>query len=85
MLLECPDLHEMVSAEWDAYTVLDRGRQWGYAGPQSILLSEIVAFCTLNDVSDHKQLIKYVQTMDSDYLHWYAAKQEAKRGKKGSG
>ncbi|TFH65747.1 MAG: hypothetical protein E4G91_01320 [Candidatus Zixiibacteriota bacterium] len=75
MLLEQPELLPLLSEEWDAFATLDKARQHGFSGPQPITLTEIEAFCRLNDPPDRDQLIKYIQKLDEAYLRWYVKKQ----------
>jgi hypothetical protein len=78
MLLEEPDLHITIAWVWTAYNVLDKGRQWGYNGPQPILVSEIEAYCRLNEIEDRSDLIRYIQKMDNVYLKDHREKMERK-------
>jgi hypothetical protein len=77
MLEDQPDLDEQVEEAWNAFAVLDKGRQYGYNGPQPIQLSEIEAYCRLNfihDESERLELVEYIQKMDAQYLKWYSDK-----------
>lgn len=82
MLLNQPDLYPDMYWVWTAYSVLDKGRQWGFNGPQPILVSEIEAYCRLNNIEDRSDLIRYIQLMDGEYLshHREKLKREQKRG-----
>lgn len=80
MLLRQPDLHTMIVWVWEAFGVLDKGRQWGYNGPQPILVSEIEAYCRLKYISERSALINYIQAMDGVYLAQHREKLETKYG-----
>lgn len=77
MLEDQPDLDEDVEDAWDAFASLDKGRQYGWNGPQPILISEIEAYCRLNfidDESERYELVEYIQKMDAQYLKWHSDK-----------
>lgn len=77
MLADQPELDEAVEHAWNAFGILDKGRQFGWNGPQPILLSEIEAFCRLNnihDASERLELVEYIQKMDALYLKWHSDK-----------
>jgi hypothetical protein len=77
MLLEQPELNETLQEEWEAFCVLDRGRQWGFNGPQPILVSEIESYCRLNRIdgeTEREDLVSYLQEMDAAYLKWHREK-----------
>lgn len=82
MLLRQPVLHPLILWVWEAFGILDKGRQWGHNGPQSILVSEIEAYCRLEEIEDRSGLVKYIQQMDGVYLKDYREKAERKRKKK---
>ena len=82
MLLRQPRLHPLIVWVWEAFGILDKGRQWGYNGPQPILISEIEAYCRLLRVEDHSGLIRYIQKMDGEYLKDHRVKLERKYPKK---
>jgi len=82
MLLRQPELHPLILWVWEAYGTLDKGRQWGYNGPQPILISEIEAYCRLLRIEDRSDLIRYLQMMDSVYLKDHREKMERKYRKK---
>jgi hypothetical protein len=78
MLLRQPGLHPLILWVWEAYGILDKGRQWGHSGPQPILVSELEAYCRLKDIEDRSDLVRYIQQMDSAYLKDYRVKAERK-------
>lgn len=82
MLLRQPTLHSLIIWVWEAYGTLDKGRQWGHSGPQPILVSEIEAYCRLNEIEDRSDLVKYLQQMDGVYLKDYRVKAERKAKRK---
>ena len=67
MLLRQPMLHPGIVWAWEAFGILDKGRQWGYSGPQPILVSEIEAYCRLKEIVDRSDLVKYIQQMVEKY------------------
>lgn len=74
MLTDQPLLDEFLEDEWDAFCALDRGRQWGFNGPQPIMISEIEAYCRLNRIdgdTERTELVSYLQEMDAEYLKWH--------------
>lgn len=82
ILLDMPALHELIMWVWDAYGVLDKGRQWGYNGPQPIQVSELEAYCRMNNINDRSGLVSYIQKMDGVYLTDHREKMERKYRKK---
>jgi len=78
MLLDTPKLHDMIVWVWEAYGVLDKGRQWGYNGPQPIQVSELEAYCRMNNITDRSGLVNYIQMMDGVYLTDHREKMERK-------
>jgi len=78
MLLRQPHLHPLILWVWEAFGVLDKGRQWGHSGPQPILVSEIEAYCRLQDIEDRSDLVKFIQQMDGVYLKDHREKMERK-------
>ena len=78
MLLRQPMLHPGIVWAWEAFGILDKGRQWGYSGPQPILVSEIEAYCRLKEIVDRSDLVKYIQQMDGVYLKDSREKAERK-------
>jgi hypothetical protein len=83
MLLGQPDLHVTMHWVWEAYARLDKSRQFGFNGPQPISLSEIEAYCRLNDIEDRSDLIQYIQLMDSAYIDHAREKAKADEKKRG--
>lgn len=81
MLLDQPDLYEMLNGVWDAFTKLDRSRQIGFNGPQPIQLAEIVAYTVLNPVEDTDEFVNYVQIMDNEFLLDFKERQDKEKPK----
>lgn len=86
MLLNQPALHETLAWVWEAYSILDKSRQFGFNGPQPIMLSDIEAYCRLHSIEDRSELIHYIQVMDGEYLSHMREKlkKEQKRGRASS-
>jgi hypothetical protein len=78
MLLDQPQLHETVYWVWEAFAILDKGRQWGHNGPQPILISEMRAYIQLNEIKDTHDLVRYIQGMDGVYLKHHRDQMEKK-------
>ena len=72
----------MISWVWEAYGILDKGRQWGYNGPQPIQVSELEAYCRMNNITDRSGLVAYIQKMDGVYLKDHRDKMERKYKRK---
>lgn len=51
---------------WRAWTALDSSRQFGMAGPQPILISEVLAYGTLYhySLSELDRLLRFIQYLD---------------------
>lgn len=73
-----PPLHPLILWVWEAFSVLDKGRQWGNSGPQPIQISELESYCRMNNIADHSDLVRYIQKMDGEYLRDYREKLERK-------
>lgn len=60
---------------YDAFHCLNGSRAWTMSGPASIPLSEIVAYLSMNDITDaeeREEYIMFIQALDSAYLdHTY--------------
>lgn len=86
MLLDQPELHPTLVWVWEAYIALDRSRQFGFNGPQPIMLSDIEAYCRLHSIEDRSDLIRYIQLMDGEYISQAREKlkKEQKRGRTSS-
>jgi hypothetical protein len=86
MLLDQPELYQTMAWVWEAFIVLDRSRQFGFNGPQPIMLSDIEAYCRLHSIEDRSDLIRYIQVMDGSYLAHAREKLEKdqKRGRTSS-
>lgn len=82
MLTKMPILHPLILWVWEAYGILDKGRQWGYNGPQPIQISEMEAYCRLLRIEDRSDLVRYIQLMDGVYLKDHREKMERKYPKK---
>jgi hypothetical protein len=83
MLLDWPLIHITVEWVWAAFSVLDKGRQWGFNGPQPILVSEIEAYARLNEIEDRSDLVRYIQAMDGEYLEHHREKLKREHKKHG--
>ena len=83
MLLDQPELFDHLAWVWEVYIILDRSRQFGFNGPQPIMLSDIEAYARLHDVTDRSDLIRYIQLMDGEYISHEREKlkKEQKRGR----
>jgi hypothetical protein len=79
MLTDQPELYSTLHWVWEAFIVLDRSRQFGFNGPQPICLSDIEAYCRLHSIEDRSDLIRYIQSMDGEYIAHARAKQEKKQ------
>jgi hypothetical protein len=86
MLTGQPELYETLVWVWEAYIALDRSRQFGFNGPQPIMLSDIEAYSRLHSIEDRSDLIRYIQLMDGVYLSHSVEKlkKEQKRGRTSS-
>jgi hypothetical protein len=78
MLLDEPDLYEPLHGVWTAFGRLDRSRQIGFNGPQPIPYSEIVAVWHIEGDRDLDEFVRYIQTLDNEYLLHFKRKQEEK-------
>jgi hypothetical protein len=81
MLLDQPQLYPMVIWVWEAFAILDKGRQWGHNGPQPILISEMCAYIQLNEIKQPDDLVRYLQGMDGVYLTHHREQLEKRRGR----
>jgi hypothetical protein len=77
-----PDLFEDVAEVWEAFWVLNKGRDIGF-GPGFIKLSEIAAYLTMFPHPRPAFFIRGIQALDSVYLSDYS-KKKTKSGKTGS-
>jgi hypothetical protein len=77
-LQERPILFPELQMEWDAFVVLNRARDFGFAeGP--IKISEIDAYCRFNEIRDldyKKKLLRRISLMDIEYLKLKAEKKQ---------
>lgn len=78
MLERQPHLHPLIVWVWEAFGILDKGRQWGYNGPQPIQVSELESYCRMNNIMDRSDLVRYIQKMDGAYLKQHREKMENK-------
>lgn len=77
-LTAMPQIFEDVRWVWAAWASLHRSRSLGFAeGP--IPLTEILAYCQLNEVDRPRFLAYAVQEMDVVYLHHVSERVAAKR------
>lgn len=70
---------------WEGFLVLTSSRQTGYASPQPIALSEILAYCefaSISDREDRDHFLHHVQLLDNYTLADFRAKNKPKEGKK---
>lgn len=79
MLMNQPELYSTLAWVWEAFIVLDRSRQFGFNGPQPIMLSDIEAYARLHDIEDRSDLIRYIQHMDGAYIAHAREQQEKKQ------
>jgi hypothetical protein len=66
---------------YTAYQTLSRSRAVSMAGPLSIPMSEILAYCIMfqiDNLTERERILRFVSRLDSTYLDFVAEKQKKK-------
>lgn len=73
-----PDLEPHLIWVWEAYSTLDKSRQWGAGFPQPISLVELESYARLNRIrrAEVDELIRTVQHLDACYLERMAQRKK---------
>ena len=80
-----PNLHTDLELDYSAFHVLNSSRTAGFSGPNSIQLSEILAFMEMFDISsisERRMLFKRIKILDREYMNYFSEQQEGKKEKK---
>jgi len=58
---------------WQAFTQLNKSREYGMNGAAAIKISEVSAYCEFNSIASpdqRRRILKCVQALDAVYLGW---------------
>jgi hypothetical protein len=80
-----PNLFADLELDYSAFHILNASRTAGFSGPDSLQLTEILAFMEMfkiQSVTERRTLLKRIRILDREFMKFFSEQQELKKEEK---